>query len=233
MRDTEELVAELVVGVQRRTATCRARARSIAVAPPFPRLTVAEAFERFAGIEETDVLRDGARATATLSFACSSTRSSPRSSTSTTPGLSRRLPRSRTPRSRAPNRAIPRVCERFELYRRRRRALQRLRRAHRSERAAAAPRRRPTRARGGRQAVYPIDERFLAALAAGMPPSAGNALGVDRLVALCLGEREIARVMPFPAGVVVSRVARHDRPVPIDPREANAAVRVAIYSPSA
>jgi lysyl-tRNA synthetase class 2 len=50
--------------------------------------------------------------------------------------------------------------------------------------------------------VYPIDEGFLAALAEGMPPSAGNALGIDRIVALCLGEREIARVMPFPAGIV-------------------------------
>jgi lysyl-tRNA synthetase class 2 len=50
--------------------------------------------------------------------------------------------------------------------------------------------------------VYPIDERFVAALEEGMPPSAGNALGLDRMIALCLGEREIARVMPFPAGVV-------------------------------
>ena len=48
--------------------------------------------------------------------------------------------------------------------------------------------------------VYPLDERFLAALEEGMPPSAGNALGLDRLIALCRGEREIARVMPFPAG---------------------------------
>jgi lysyl-tRNA synthetase class 2 len=48
--------------------------------------------------------------------------------------------------------------------------------------------------------VYPLDERFLAALEEGMPPSAGNALGLDRLIALCLGEHEIARVMPFPTG---------------------------------
>ena len=35
-----------------------------------------------------------------------------------------------------------------------------------------------------------------------MPPSAGNALGIDRLIAVSLGEVEIARVMPFPAGVL-------------------------------
>src|SRR6185503_13663955 len=96
----------------------------------------------------------------------------------------------------------PRVCERFELYlgglelcngfgeltdpeEQRHRFL----RDQRVRAAAGKP-------------VYPIDERFLAALAEGMPPSAGNALGMDRIVALCLGEPEIARVMPFPAGMV-------------------------------
>jgi lysyl-tRNA synthetase class 2 len=38
----------------------------------------------------------------------------------------------------------------------------------------------------------PIDEGFLAALAEGMPPSAGIALGVDRLVMLLADERDIA-----------------------------------------
>ena len=53
------------------------------------------------------------------------------------------------------------------------------------------------RARMGKQ-VYPIDERFLAALAEGMPPSAGNALGVDRLIAVCLGTEQIGFVQSFP-----------------------------------
>ena len=48
--------------------------------------------------------------------------------------------------------------------------------------------------------IYPIDERFLAALEEGMPPSAGNALGVDRLVMTCLGAATLGDVMPFPAG---------------------------------
>jgi lysyl-tRNA synthetase class 2 len=50
------------------------------------------------------------------------------------------------------------------------------------------------------KAVYPLDERFLAALEEGMPPAAGNALGVDRLVALGLGARSIGEVTAFPHG---------------------------------
>jgi len=45
--------------------------------------------------------------------------------------------------------------------------------------------------------VYPIDERFLAALESGMPPAGGNALGVDRLVALASGTTTIGDVMAF------------------------------------
>jgi elongation factor P--(R)-beta-lysine ligase len=43
---------------------------------------------------------------------------------------------------------------------------------------------------------YPIDERFLAALAE-MPPAAGIALGVDRLAMLLLGASDIREVLPF------------------------------------
>lgn len=46
-------------------------------------------------------------------------------------------------------------------------------------------------------AAYPIDERFLAALAEGMPPSGGVALGVDRLLMLLLDASHIRQVLPF------------------------------------
>jgi lysyl-tRNA synthetase class 2 len=43
--------------------------------------------------------------------------------------------------------------------------------------------------------VYPIDERFLGALEEGLPPCAGNAMGVDRVLALVLGASTVADVM--------------------------------------
>ncbi len=44
---------------------------------------------------------------------------------------------------------------------------------------------------------YPLDERFLSALAEGMPPSGGVALGVDRLLMLILDAQHIRDVLPF------------------------------------
>jgi lysyl-tRNA synthetase class 2 len=46
--------------------------------------------------------------------------------------------------------------------------------------------------------TYPIDEEFLAALAHGLPPCAGIALGFDRLVMLITGAEDIEEVMWAP-----------------------------------
>ena len=45
--------------------------------------------------------------------------------------------------------------------------------------------------------VYALDEAFLAALQSGLPPTAGIALGVDRLVLSVLGLTRLEQVLPF------------------------------------
>jgi lysyl-tRNA synthetase class 2 len=50
--------------------------------------------------------------------------------------------------------------------------------------------------------LYPLDEPFLQALEAGLPPCSGNALGFDRVLMLACSAEHIADVQPFPAALV-------------------------------
>ncbi len=199
MRDTEELVTELVTAF-REDRTVSGERGAVTVVPPFPRLRVAEAFARYAGVAESDVFRL-AREDADTFFRILVDKVEPALAAAPTPVFLVDYPIEHASLAREKP-SDPRVCERFELYlggvelcngfgeltdpREQRQRLLR----DQGARAAAG------------KSVYPIDPRFLAALEEGMPPSAGNALGIDRLVALCLGEREIAQVMPFPSGFV-------------------------------
>jgi lysyl-tRNA synthetase class 2 len=164
---------------------------------PFLRMTVSEAFARFAGIEEAEMLRL-ARDEEDRYFLALVDDVEPGLATLGRPALLHGFPA--TQASLARRRVDrPELCQRFELYAG---ALElcngffELSDPHEQrERFEADQRQRRARAKP----VYPIDERFLSALEEGMPDSAGNALGLDRLVALAAGADDIADVMPFPA----------------------------------
>jgi lysyl-tRNA synthetase class 2 len=92
----------------------------------------------------------------------------------------------------------PPVAERFEVFYR---GLELANGFHELDDADEQRRRfetdRRERRRLGRTAPA-VDERFLAALAAGLPPCAGVALGVDRLLMLRMGATSIDEVIAFP-----------------------------------
>lgn len=90
------------------------------------------------------------------------------------------------------------VAERFELYV----AGVELANAFHELNDPSEQRRRHEADRAERRAagrtVYPLDERFLDALASGMPPASGIALGLDRLVALLVGADDLDAITAFP-----------------------------------
>lgn len=53
--------------------------------------------------------------------------------------------------------------------------------------------------RAAGRSVFPIDERFMAALEEGLPRCSGNALGIDRLVMLLTKAESIAEVIAIPS----------------------------------
>ena len=193
MRDTEQLVAE-VTG-----EAVHLGARSIEVRPPFERLAVCEAFARFAGWSADEVL-DAATHDEERYFRALVEQVEPALEHLDCAFFLVDYPLSQASLARR-SPVDPRFAERFELYvagvelcngfgelvdplEQR----DRLRDNQERRRLRGLP-------------VYPIDERFLDARAS-VPPSSGNALGLDRLVALACGTTEIASVVAFTADEV-------------------------------
>ena len=208
--DTEQLCAAVAMAVNGTTVVTRG-SRSIDLAPPWQRITVRDAMQRWANVtvdgdESADELR--ARVVAAginvgtalawddVFYAAFVERVDPAIAALSHPLLLTEWP---TPlaalaRRKADN---PRVAERFEAY------------AFGLELANAfgeltdpdEQRRRfaadiDARATRGRRPV-PMDERLLDALVEGLPPSAGIALGFDRLVMLVTGATQIRDVLTF------------------------------------
>lgn len=195
IRDTEDLVrlaAQEISG----GAEIEVDGVVVDVGGPFERITVAAAFERWAGIEASRALRM-AEDDEDRFFRLLVERVEPKIAKSPRPVFLVGYPASQASLARL-SPSDPRVCDRFELYvggvelcNGFGELTDPVEQRRRFERDQAE------RARRGLP-VYPIDERFVSALSEGMPRAAGNALGVDRLLALCLGERAIGDVMAFP-----------------------------------
>jgi elongation factor P--(R)-beta-lysine ligase len=214
--DTEELVAAVARAVNGSTRLCVA-GRDIDVAPPWQRMTVAEAMERYAGVRLDDALLGGqaeilasrvraagidtgtAQAWDDIFYCAFVSRVEPALAALDAPvflldwpaplaALARRKPDE------------PGMVERFEAYV----AGVELANAYGEltdpveQRARFETDLAVRKERG--LPCYPVDEAFLAALDEGMPPCAGIALGVDRLVMLVTGAEQIRDVLAFTAG---------------------------------
>jgi lysyl-tRNA synthetase class 2 len=190
MADTEQLVARVTGG------RVTLADREISALPPFPRMTVVEAFSAYADIAERDTLAMAEGDEDTF-FRLLVEKVEPAIERLPHPLFLTEYPASQASLARKKP-GDPRVAERFELY------LAGVELCNgfgeltdpKEQRARFDHDQRVRKERG--LPVYPIDERFLEALERGIPACAGNALGVDRLVALACGTRDIGAVIAFP-----------------------------------
>jgi elongation factor P--(R)-beta-lysine ligase len=216
VRDTEELVAAVVravAGTHEAAPIARVAGRGIDVSPPWPRMTVREAMRTWAGVEVAGdepaqelvaavraagiAVADGT-AWDDAFFAAFLARVDPALAALDRPMILEDWP--------APLAALarrkpgePLTALRFEAY------VGGIELANAFgeltdpvEQRARFEHDQSTRRVRGRP-VYPIDDKLIAALAEGLPPSAGIALGFDRLVMLATGAAAIDDVLTFTA----------------------------------
>ena len=215
MNDCEALLRTALAAAG--TAQFSWRGASCDAAQSFERLSVAEAFARFAGVDllattpdphapdapalAAGAVRAGIRPRASdtwedIFFRIMLERIEPRLGFER-PTILYDYPVSMAALSR-PKPGDPRLAERFELYV----CGVELANAFGELTDAAVQRRRFEADMATRRALYgnayPIDEDFLAALEHGLPPCAGIALGFDRLVMLAIGAARIDDVLWLP-----------------------------------
>lgn len=193
-QDTEALVFAAAKSAGRRAELHTPDGRRLDAKPPFPVVSVKEAFRRHAGVRDAT---DLAASDEARFFELLVGKVEPALARLDKPVFLVDYPLSQAALAR-PSPKDPSVAERFELYAggiELSNGYGELTDPAEQSRRFAAERAR--RKREGRR-VYPLDRRFLASLREGMPASGGNALGVDRLVMLCTGAKSIADVTAFP-----------------------------------
>jgi lysyl-tRNA synthetase class 2 len=193
LADTETLIVALAeqLGMSESLVV---RGRRISLKRPFLRISVDDAFRRYAGVDDVSLLaeRDPSKY-----FELLVSHVEPALAKLDQPVFLTRYPASQAALSRRCS-DDPRFAERAELYV----AGIELCNAYGELSSPEEQRRRfeeevaSRRAQG--QPEYPLDERFLGALFEGMPQSAGNALGLDRLMMLLLEQPSIAETLAFP-----------------------------------
>jgi lysyl-tRNA synthetase class 2 len=194
MHDTEQLVAKVALALTG-SLLLPGLDGPVDVTPPWDRLSVEDAFKRFADVPLAEVLSDEE-----AYFQVLADQIEPKL------GRGRALFLTEYPAPMASLAKLseknPSVAERFEGY------LDGVELCNgfselidHTEQRARLERDQDLREKLGRS-VYPLDERFLAALEEGIPPSGGNALGFDRLLMLLVGAKHIEDVVAVPVGRV-------------------------------
>jgi len=193
MRDTEQLVQLVVQRLSGRTVVEHA-GRHVNVEIPFARMSVAEAFERYARRKDGNEL---AERDPDEWFRQWVELIEPAIAEFKRPVFVIDYPLSQAAMAR-PKAGNPQVAERFELYC----AGVELCNGYGeltdpAEQASRLQQEVQSRLASG-QPELPIDQRFISALREGLPPCSGNALGFDRLVMLATGAQVLADVVAFP-----------------------------------
>jgi lysyl-tRNA synthetase class 2 len=198
LEDTERLLSHVCQRVLGGSELSLPNGTRMDLRPPFLRITVREAFARFAHVSDAAELaerdEDGF-------FQLLVDRVEPALASFPRPVFLHDYPSSQAALARR-SPADPSVAERFELYV----AGIELCNGFGELNDAAEQRRRSeldrARQRALGRALTPMPEQFLRALEHGMPRAAGNALGVDRLVMLLAGQSSIEAVRAFPTETV-------------------------------
>lgn len=191
MEDTEQMVSWVADGLEKEGFTVQ---KTVNLDPPWERLSVREAFKQYADVElENEFGRKDFEDWFFKTFLTSIEKKLGHDS----PTILYDYPASQAALARLKP-EDPRYAERFEVYM----GGVELANAFSELSDVNEQRNRFVKEQAMRQKMgepaHPIDEEFIAALEAGLPPCGGIALGVDRLAMSLLDAKSISEVLFFP-----------------------------------